>query len=244
MNLFFICGRRHNEGKSWLMYAIDFSFNCNCYFPEGMFGRSWVSVGEMAPDILQSPSENNQKTCVRPIKPQSWKKNSGFTFGIPVKRLTFNKQIGRKGGKVKTKTNLEAERTSWKLAGIVCIAVLLSCFTNYEVRGVGGGCNSPYGQPCSARDYESHNAMHWWRSHKARPRLITIPLSLTYLTMSHRIHRLWLGKLSQQSSVILRNNQMDMGPQDGHAAVIPRLMLSGNKLYKEEDINSFSNKVQ
>lgn len=42
------------------MYAIDFSFNCNCYFPEGMFESSWVSVGEMAPNILQSPSENNQ----------------------------------------------------------------------------------------------------------------------------------------------------------------------------------------
>ncbi len=89
-------------------------------------------------------------------------------------------------------------------------------------------------------NHESHNAMHWWRSHKAKPQLITIPRSLTYLTMSHRIHRLWLGKLSQQSSL--------------HSAIIrwiwdPRTLQS-YRYWCWVEINyrgrkkSFSNKVQ
>lgn len=228
MNLFSICGCRCNEGKSCLMYAIDFSFNCNCYFPEDMFERSWVSVREMAPDTLQNPSENNQITCLQNRK--KLKTHSVFLLSVLPSINNWEEKMARLRRKQKPFSSIE-NKLDVRRHCLHCRPAFMlhylwgeRCwwwmqFTITVSHAVPTGLNR-----------KSHNAMHWWRSHKARPRLITIPLSLTYLTMSHRIHRLWLRKLSQQSSVILRNNQMDMGPRDGHTAVILPLVLSGNKI--------------
>lgn len=165
------------RGKSRLMYAIDFSFNCDCYFPEGMLVRSGVSVGETAHDALHRPSENNQTAyCTKKNQTQV------FAFGIPVKHLTFPKtHTGRKDGQVKHSV---AERTSWKIAGIVCIAGLLfHAWFIMEVRkvlvvdAIYQAVSHAVPNRNKSRVPEC-NALMKESSHKARPRLITSPLSL------------------------------------------------------------------
>lgn len=63
------------------MYAIDFSFNCNCYFPEGMLERSRVSLREMAPDTLQNEQSNALcKACKTSITEKKGVSHSIFLF--------------------------------------------------------------------------------------------------------------------------------------------------------------------